>query len=79
MSVLFALLLASSPTAATAEPAQAKKPRMRCEYVSEIGSNRPRRVCQKVEPKPVETASEAAPQAPANGGSGAPAPAKEEK
>ena len=79
MSLLFALMLASSPTAAPAEPAPAKKPRMRCEYVSEIGSDRPRRVCQQVQPKPEEAAREAAPQAPADGGVGAPSPAKEEK
>jgi hypothetical protein len=79
MSLLFALMLASSPTTATAEPAPVKKPRMRCEYVSEIGSNRPRRVCQKVQPKPEEAARETAPQVPADGGAGAPAPAKEEK
>ena len=79
MSVLFALLLASTPSA-TAEPAPAKKPRMRCEYVSEVGSNRPRRVCTPVQPKPEEAARETAPQAPADGGgAGAPAPAKEEK
>ena len=76
MSVLFALLLASTPSATAAEPAPAKKPRLRCEYVSEVGSNRPRRVCEKVQPKP----EEAAPQAPVDGGgAGAPAPAKEEK
>ena len=80
MSVLFALLLASTPSATTAEPTPAKKPRMRCEYVSEVGSNRPRRVCEKIQPKPEEAAREAAPQAPADGGgAGAPAPAKEEK
>jgi hypothetical protein len=52
---------------------------MRCEYVSEIGSNRPRRVCQKVQPKPEEAARETAPQVPADGGAGAPEPAKEEE
>lgn len=78
MSVLFALLLASTPTAATAEPAPVKKPRLRCEYVSEVGSNRPRRVCEKVQPKPEEAAREAAPQAPVDGGAGAPPPAKQE-
>jgi len=46
-----ALLLASAPSAApAAEPAQAK-PRKKCEYVSEVGSNRPRRICQVVMPK----------------------------
>ena len=60
MSVLFALMLASSPTAAPAEPVQAK-PRKKCEFISEVGSNRPRRVCQIVQPKaPQEQAREVA-------------------
>ena len=60
MSVLFALMLASSPTAAPPEPVQAK-PRKKCEYISEVGSNRPRRVCQIVQQKvPQEEASEVA-------------------
>jgi hypothetical protein len=51
MSVLIALLLAATPdTAASADPVQAK-PRKKCEYVSEVGSNRPRRICQIVQPK----------------------------
>lgn len=51
MSVLIALLLAAAPNATPAtEPAQAK-PRKKCEYISEVGSNRPRRVCQIVQPK----------------------------
>ena len=51
MSVLMALLLAATPNAApAAEPAQAK-PRKKCEYVSEVGSNRPRRICTLVMPK----------------------------
>ena len=54
MSVFIALLLAAAPDAApAAEPAQAK-PRKKCEYVSEVGSNRPRRVCQVVQPKAPE-------------------------
>ena len=57
MSVLVALLLAAAPNAApAAEPAQAK-PRKKCEYVSEVGSNRPRRICQIIQPKaPAEQA-----------------------
>ena len=50
MSVLFALMLAAAPSAAPAESVQAK-PRKKCEYVSEVGSNRPRRVCQIIQPK----------------------------
>lgn len=50
MSVLLALMLASGTTATPAEPAQAK-PRKKCEYISEVGSNRPRRICQIVQPK----------------------------
>jgi hypothetical protein len=54
MSVLMALLLAATPNAApAADPAQAK-PRKKCEYVSEVGSNRPRRVCTVVLPKAPE-------------------------
>jgi hypothetical protein len=59
MSVLFALMLAASPTATPAGPVQAK-PRKKCEYISEVGSNRPRRVCQIVQPKaPEDQASDA--------------------
>ena len=51
MSVFMALLLAATPNATpAAEPAQAK-PRKKCEYVSEVGSNRPRRICQVIMPK----------------------------
>lgn len=58
MSVLFALILAASPASAPAEPIQAK-PRKKCEFISEVGSNRPRRVCQIIQPKaPQEQASE---------------------
>jgi hypothetical protein len=54
MSVLIALLLAATPNATPAvEPAQAK-PRKKCEYVSEVGSNRPRRICQVIQPKAPE-------------------------
>lgn len=55
MSVMFALLLAASPTAASAQAAPAKKPRMRCEYIHEVGTSRPRRVCEKVQPKQEES------------------------
>lgn len=55
MSVMFALLLAATPTAAPAEAAPAKKPRMRCEWIHEVGTSRPRRVCEKpAAPKPAE-------------------------
>ncbi len=54
MSVLMALLVAATPNAApAADPAQAK-PRKKCEYVSEVGSNRPRRVCTVVQSKAPE-------------------------
>jgi hypothetical protein len=54
MFVLMALLLAATPDAVAAvDPAQAK-PRKKCEYVSEVGSNRPRRVCTVVQPKAPE-------------------------
>jgi hypothetical protein len=46
MSVLFAFLLAASPTA-TAPEAPAKKEKMKCEWVHEVGSARPRRYCVK--------------------------------
>ena len=62
MSVLFALMLAASPTAVPVEPVQAK-PRKKCEYISEVGSNRSRRVCQIIQPKaPQEQATDAAAQ-----------------
>lgn len=54
MTVLFALMLAASPATATAEPA-VKKPRLKCEWIHEVGTSRPRRVCEKrVQSKPVE-------------------------
>ncbi|NUS99947.1 MAG: hypothetical protein HOP96_03115 [Sphingomonas sp.] len=60
MSLLFALVLAAGPAAATNDVAD-KKPRKKCEYVSEVGSNRPRRICQIINPpapaKPAEQAS----------------------
>ena len=60
MSVLFALLLASTPTA-TPAPTVAKKPRLRCEWIHEVGTSRPRRVCEKrVQAKPVEQPKPAA-------------------
>ena len=50
MSVLFALLLASTPA-----PTVEKKPRLKCEWIHEVGTSRPRRVCEKrVQAKPVE-------------------------
>lgn len=45
MSLLFALMLAAGPAPVANEVAD-KKPRKKCEYVSEVGSNRQRRVCQ---------------------------------
>lgn len=60
MSVLFALLLASTPTA-TPAPTAEKKPRLRCEWIHEVGTSRPRRVCEKrVQAKPVEQPKPAA-------------------
>ena len=57
MSVLFAFLLAASPTA-TAPEAPAKKEKMKCEWVHEVGSARPRRFCEKrVKPKADATAA----------------------
>lgn len=58
MSLLIALLVAASP-AATAPEAAEKKPRLKCEWIHEVGTSRPRRVCEKrVEPKPAEQAKE---------------------
>ena len=58
MSLLIALLVAASP-AATAPEAVTKKPRLKCEWIHEVGTSRPRRVCEKrVEPKPAEQANE---------------------
>ena len=61
MSVLFALLLASTPTA-TPAPTAEKKPRLRCEWIHEVGTSRPRRVCEKrvEKAKPVEQPKPAA-------------------
>lgn len=64
MTVLFAFLLAASPTATTPE-APAKKERLKCEWVHEVGSARPRRFCEKrVKPKSDEAVAvpQAAPQ-----------------
>jgi hypothetical protein len=60
MSVILALLLAASPAAATTE-APAKKPRLRCEWIHEVGTSRPRRVCEKVPPKTEQAAPSEAP------------------
>jgi hypothetical protein len=58
MSLLLALLVAASPAAAAPETA-AKKPRLKCEWIHEVGTSRPRRVCEKrVEPKPAEQAKD---------------------
>ena len=58
MSLLLALLVVASPAATAPEPA-AKKPRLKCEWIHEVGTSRPRRVCEKpVQPKPVEQAKE---------------------
>lgn len=58
MSLLLALLVAATPTA-TAPEATAKKPRLKCEWIHEVGTSRPRRVCEKrVEPKPAEQAKQ---------------------
>jgi hypothetical protein len=61
MSVLFALMLAAGPATATAETPE-KKPRLKCEWVHEVGTSRPRRICEKrlEKPKPVDQATEAA-------------------
>ena len=61
MSLLLALLVAASPNA-TAPEAAAKKPRLKCEWIHEVGTSRPRRVCEKpAKPKPVEQAKEEPP------------------
>lgn len=58
MSLLLALLVAATPTAAAPEAA-VKKPRLKCEWIHEVGTSRPRRVCEKpVAPKPAEQAKE---------------------
>ena len=63
MSVLLAMMLAASPTAATAETRE-KKPRLKCEWIHEVGTSRPRRICEKrvEKPKPSEQTTDAAPQ-----------------
>lgn len=63
MSVLIALMLATSPAPANAETPE-KKPRLKCEWIHEVGTSRPRRICEKrvEKPKPVEQANELAPQ-----------------
>lgn len=60
MSVLFALILAASPATATAETPE-KKPRLKCEWIHEVGTSRPRRICEKrvEKPKPVEPVEQA--------------------
>ena len=58
MSLLIALLVAASSAAAAPEAVE-KKPRLKCEWIHEVGTSRPRRVCEKrVEPKPAEQAKE---------------------
>ncbi|WP_395623821.1 hypothetical protein [Sphingomonas daechungensis] len=59
MFILFASVLAASASTPAQEPAAQAKPRKKCEYVSEVGSNRPRRVCQVIAPKAPETPVEA--------------------
>ena len=60
MSVLFALILAASPTAAPAATTE-KKPRLKCEWIHEVGRSRPRRICEKrvEKPKPAEQTTDA--------------------
>ena len=54
MSVLYALILAAGP-ATTATDTAEKKPRLKCEWIHEVGTSRPRRICEKrVQAKPVE-------------------------
>ena len=56
MSLLLAMMLAAGPAPVATDVAD-KKPRKKCEYISEVGSNRPRRVCQIIQPKaPAEQA-----------------------
>ena len=73
MSVLFAFLLAATPNA-TAPEAPAKKEKLKCEWVHEVGSARPRRYCEKRVKKaddaaaaPQATESKHAPHTPASG------------
>ena len=69
MSLLLAMMLAAGPAPATNDVAD-KKPRKKCEYVSEVGSNRQRRVCQIINPpaaaKPVEQGAVEAAKTPAD-------------
>ena len=60
MSVLFALMLAAAPATATAETPE-KKPRLKCEWIHEVGTSRPRRICEKrvEKPKPAEQVEQA--------------------
>lgn len=60
MSVLFALMLAAGPATPAAEAPQ-KKPRLKCEWIHEVGTSRPRRICEKrvEKPKPADQATEA--------------------
>jgi len=74
MSVLFAFLLAASPTA-TAPEAPAKKEKLKCEWVHEVGSARPRRFCEKREkPKADEAVANQPAQQPTATAPAAPAP-----
>jgi hypothetical protein len=58
MSLLLAFLVSATQTAADPEAA-VKKPRLKCEWIHEVGTSRPRRVCEKpVAPKPAEQAKE---------------------
>jgi hypothetical protein len=62
MSVLFALMLAAGPAPAPADTPE--KPRLKCEWIHEVGTSRPRRICEKrvEKPKPVEQTTDAAAQ-----------------
>ena len=59
MSVLLALLLAADPAA---NQVAEKKPKLRCEWIHEVGTSRPRRVCEQRQPKADKPAATAAPQ-----------------
>jgi hypothetical protein len=50
MFVSLALLLAAGSTPTANEPV-AKKPKLKCEWIHEVGSARPRRECVRREPK----------------------------
>jgi len=56
MSVLFAFLVAATPAAAAPE-APAKKEKLKCEWIHEVGSARPRRFCEKRVKKAEEAAT----------------------